>query len=120
MQSLSQDGGPSGSSSTPSEGEWITGRWSPEGWEVQRRRGALISMQEVWFQASGACAWRGEFAKFGDIPLLMAGGKTPLKLHKNESDLEAVKMEKSKETIRAEPYIGPPSTATTLAVVWRK
>ena len=50
----------------------------------------------------------GEFAKFGDIPLLMAGGKTPLKLHKNESALEAVKMEKSKETIRAEPYTGPP------------
>ena len=25
-------------------------------------------------------------------------------------------MEESKETMRAEPYIGPPSTATTLAV----
>ena len=80
----------------------------------------MIFIQEVWFQASGACAWWGEFAKFGDIPLLMAGGKESLKLHESESDLEAVKMEESKETIRAEPYIGPPSTATTLAVVLRK
>ena len=52
--------------------------------------GALIFMQEVWFQASGACAWWGEFAKFGDIPLLMAGGKITLKLHESESDVEAV------------------------------
>ena len=46
----------------------------------------------------------------------MAGGKKALRLHESESDAEAVKKEESKETMRAEPYIGPPSTATTLAV----
>ena len=57
---------------------------------------SLVS--SIW----GLC-FGGEFAKFGDIPLLMAGGEVSLKLHESESDLEAVKMEESKETMRAEP-----------------
>ena len=38
----------------------------------------------------------------------MAGGKNALRLHESESDAEAVKKEESEETMRAEPYIGPP------------
>ena len=37
-----QDGGPPGFPSMSSKGEWITGRRSPGGWEVMRRRSPFI------------------------------------------------------------------------------
>ena len=37
-----QVGGPTGSSSTTTEGEWITGRWSPVGWEAKWKEGFLF------------------------------------------------------------------------------
>ena len=42
------------------------------------------------FSSIWSLCFGGEFAKFGDIPLLMAGGKITLKLHESESDVEAV------------------------------
>ena len=67
-----QDGGTSGSLSTPSEGEWISGRWSPGGLEEKRKRIFPFLKQEVDISVIGACSWWGAFTQCGDIPLMMA------------------------------------------------
>ena len=51
---LFQDGGTLGSLSTPSEGEWISGRWSPGVMEEKWRRSFYFSNSStagLWFKA---------------------------------------------------------------------
>ena len=57
-----------------SEGEWRTGRWSPGGLEVKRRR-SLIFEQEVYCQLLESVFGGVLFTQCGDIPLLMTGSK---------------------------------------------
>ena len=71
--------------STTSREKWISGRWSPRGLEVKRRR-SFYFCEKCVISSSWGLFFEGVFSKHGGLLRIMAGCEKSNMEHESESD----------------------------------